>query len=222
MKILQIACLILFMNHVAGKYADEQDVLNAFTDVYDIMYAIRDEHVAQIKELTEKDIKKTKKIEHLELQIQELQKLNAPATCSEVWKQGIERDQNIFLDSDGVNHGEKPVQAFCSFRSNNDTFGEEKHINITHCEGADCFQSDFQIDSSARNQIQNVIGASTACSQKWSFSCKSAPLKQPVSLIFTYRHELDTLEFYLSNRTPDLINTSTFQFLTRGLILLGS
>ena len=185
MKILQIACAILFINYVAGKSADEQDVLNAFTEVYDTMYAIRDEHAKQIKELTKQNEEKTTKIEYLELRIQELQKLNSPASCSVLWKQGIERDQNIFLDSDGVNRGEKPVQAFCSFGSNNDTFGEEKRINITHCEGADCFQSDLQTDSSSRNQIQNAIKASTSCSQNWSFNCESAPLKHPVSYLNT-------------------------------------
>ena len=179
-----VAGLTLFINFilVAGESADKKEVLNAFTEVYDMMYAIRDDHAAQIKELMEQDLEKTKKIEHLELRIQELQKLNAPASCAEMWKQGIERDQYVFLDSDGVNHGEKPVQAFCTYPSNDDSFGEEKRINITYCEGPNCFQSDFQIDSSARNQIQNVIEASTTCSQNWTFNCISAPLKQPVSI----------------------------------------
>ena len=147
-----------------------------------MMYTIRDDHAAQIKELMEKDMEKTKKIEHLELRIQELQKLNAPASCAHLWSQGLERSQDIFLDPDGVNHGEKPVQGFCTYPSNDDSFGEEKSINITYCEGPNCFQSDFQIDSSARNQIQHVIEASTTCSQNWAFNCISAPLKQPVSI----------------------------------------
>ena len=103
--------------------------------------------------------------------------------CLELWKQGITRDQEVFIDSDGFNHGEKPIKAHCTFPSSNVTFGEEKHINITYCEGADCFQSpDFQIDNSTLNQMQSVIDASTSCSQKWAFNCISAPLKQPVSL----------------------------------------
>jgi hypothetical protein len=103
--------------------------------------------------------------------------------CLELWKQGITRDQEVFIDSDGFNHGEKPVKAHCTFPSSNVTFGEEKLINITYCEGADCFQSpDFQIDNSTLNQMQSVIDASTSCSQKWAFNCISAPLKQPVSL----------------------------------------
>ena len=103
--------------------------------------------------------------------------------CLELWKQGITRDQEVFIDSDGFNHGEKPVKAHCTFPSSNVTFGGEKHINISYCEGADCFQSpDFQIDNSTLNQMQSVIDASTLCYQKWAFNCQSAPLKQPVSL----------------------------------------
>ena len=115
-----------------------------------------------------------------------------PILDTNLWNQGIVRDQEIFLDSDGINYGEKPVKAFCSFPNSNVTFGEEQHVNITRCEGADCFKSDFQIDNSTLNQMQNVIETSTSCSQKWLFSCKSAPLKQPVSLVFKYLHKLNT------------------------------
>ena len=69
--------------------------------------------------------------------------MTAPATCSELWKQDITRDQEVFLDPDGLNNGEKPVKAFCTFPRNNVTFGEENHINITHCEDAD---GDYPID----------------------------------------------------------------------------
>ena len=69
--------------------------------------------------------------------------MTAPATCSELWKQDITRDQEVFLDPDGLNNGEQPVQAFCTFPRNNVTFGEENHINITHCEDAD---GDYPID----------------------------------------------------------------------------
>ena len=117
--------------------------------------------------------------------------MTAPATCSELSKQDITRDQEVHLDSDGVNHGEMPVKAFCSFPSNNVTFGEEKHVNVTNCDGANCFQSDFEIDSSTLNQMQNVIEASPSCSQKWLFNCVSASLKQTVSLEFSYLHKLN-------------------------------
>ena len=194
--IFTVTCVTLLFNCVSGQYANEQDVLDAFTDVYDIMYGIRDDHANQIKELrdnqakqiqelVDKDLKKTEEIRFLKVQIEELQKVTAPATCSELSKQDITRDQEVYLDSDGVNHGEKPVKAFCSFPSNNVTFGEEKHVNVTNCDGANCFQSDFEIDSSTLNQMQNVIEASTSCSQKWLFNCVSASLKQTVSLEFS-------------------------------------
>ena len=174
------------------KAINEQEVLSAFVDVYDKMYEIRDDHAKQIEQLNTKDMEKTKQIESLKLQLEEMKKMIAPATCAELSNQGIVRDQEIFLDSDGINYGEKPVKAFCSFPSNNVTFGEEKHVNITHCEGQDCFQSDFQVDNSSLNQMQNTIETSTSCFQKWLFSCKSAPLKQPVSLVFTYLLKLNT------------------------------
>ena len=68
MKNFPIVFFTLFINYifVAGESADKKEVLNAFTEVYDMMYAIRDDHAAQIKELMEKDMEKTKKIEHLE------------------------------------------------------------------------------------------------------------------------------------------------------------
>ena len=147
---------------------------------------LKDNQTKQIQELRDNDLEKTEEIKFLKLQIEELQKLTAPATCSELLKQDITRNQEVFLDSDGFNHGEKPVKAFCTFPSNNVTFGEEKHINITNCDGPECFKSDFEIDSSTLNQMRNVIEASTTCSQRWLFKCKSASLKQPVSLVFTY------------------------------------
>ena len=69
--------------------------------------------------------------------------MTAPATCSELSKQDITRDQEVFLDPDGLDNGEKPVRANCTFPRNNVTFGEENHVNITHCEGAD---GDYPID----------------------------------------------------------------------------
>ena len=90
MKNFPIIFFTLFINDVfvAGESADKKEVLNAFTEVYDMMYTIRDDHAAQIKELMEQDMEKTKKIKHLELRIQELQKLNAPASCAQLWSQG--------------------------------------------------------------------------------------------------------------------------------------
>ena len=79
---------------------NEQEVLDAFTDVYDIMYDIRDTQAEQIKKLINSDLEKNQEIEYLKLQIQELQKTNALATCSELENQGITRSQEVFLDSE--------------------------------------------------------------------------------------------------------------------------
>ena len=104
---------ILFSNDVNAKSVSEleKDVLSQFVEVYD---SIRDNHkeqAEQIKQLLQKDEDKSKQIEFLQLQVKELQKLNAPSTCSELWRQGIDRDQEIFLDFDGINHGENPVEV---------------------------------------------------------------------------------------------------------------
>ena len=40
---------------------NEQEVLDAFTDVYDIMYDIRDTQAEQIKKLINSDLEKSKK-----------------------------------------------------------------------------------------------------------------------------------------------------------------
>ena len=135
--IFTVECLCLVFNIVAGQSANEQDILDAFTDVYDIMYGIRDDQAKQIQELRDNqakqiqelrsnDLKKTEEIKFLKLQIEELRKMTAPATCSELSKQDITRDQEVFLDPDGLNNGEKPVRAYCTFPRNNVTFGEKK------------------------------------------------------------------------------------------------
>ena len=106
-------CFILFSNNVNAKSVNEleKEILSQFVEAYDL---IRDNHKQQAKEiqqLLQKDEDKSKQIEFLQLQVKELQKLNAPSTCSELWRQGVDRDQEIFLDFDGINHGEKPVEV---------------------------------------------------------------------------------------------------------------
>ena len=59
-----------------------------------------------------------KEMELLKLQVEELKKMNAPKTCSHLWNQDVRRDQEIFLDPDGINHGEKPVKASCILPGN--------------------------------------------------------------------------------------------------------
>ena len=84
--IFTVACISFLFKFVAGKSANEQDVLNAFTEVYDIMYGIRDaqakliqelrdNQTKLIQELRDNDFEKTEEIKFLKLQIEELQKI---------------------------------------------------------------------------------------------------------------------------------------------------
>ena len=58
---------------------DPQDVLNAFTEVYDIMYDIRDRQAVQIQQLITNDLENKKEIQSLKLQIQKLQTITTTA-----------------------------------------------------------------------------------------------------------------------------------------------
>ena len=106
-------CLILFSNNVNAKSVNEleQEVLSQFVEVYDSIRYNNKQQAEKIQQLKQKDEDQSRKIELLQLQVKELQKLNAPSTCSQLWKQGIDRDQDIFLDFDGINHGKKPVEV---------------------------------------------------------------------------------------------------------------
>ena len=155
---------------------NEQEVLDAFTDVYDIMYDIRDTQAEQIKKLMNSDLEKMQEIEFLKLRIQELQKSNAPATCSELVKQGVTRSQEIFLDSDGLNHGEKPVKAFCDFANNITKVGADKVISIKQCGSPKCFREEIQYET-PRDHLVALVEKSTTCYQQVTFDCLSSPLK---------------------------------------------
>ena len=106
-------CLILFSNDVNAKSVSEleKEALSQFVEVYDLIRYNNKQQAKKIQQLMQKDEDQSKKIELLQLQVTELQKLNAPSTCSQLWKQGIDRDQEIFLDFDGINHGKKPVEV---------------------------------------------------------------------------------------------------------------
>ena len=104
-------CLILFSNDVNAKSVSEleKEALSQFVEVYDLIRYNNKQQAKKIQQLMQKDEDQSKKIELLQLQVTELQKLNAPSTCTQLWKQGIDRDQEIFLDFDGINHGKMPV-----------------------------------------------------------------------------------------------------------------
>ena len=73
---------------------------------------------AQEKEIR---IRNTKQIELLKEQVEDLRKITAVETCSQLSKQGVTRGKDIYLDSDGVNYGKKQLLTLiivlypCSF-----------------------------------------------------------------------------------------------------------
>ena len=155
---------------------NEQEVLDAFTDVYDIMYHIRDTQAEQIKKLMNSDSEKKQEIEFLKLRILELQKSTAPATCSELEHQGITRSQEVFLDLDGLNRGEKPVKAFCNFANNITKVGADKVISIKQCGSPKCFREEIQYENSV-DQLVTLAEKSDNCYQQVTFDCLSSPLE---------------------------------------------
>ena len=98
----------------------EKEVLREFTNVYDRIIKIEKDHVKSIQELQKKHVKtiqelekkhedNKKEIEFLKQKVEDLQKVHPIETCSQLVKQGIAKGQDIYLDSDGVNHGKKQL-----------------------------------------------------------------------------------------------------------------
>ena len=69
------------------------------------------QHVEDLKKYNQKEteirIENEKQIKLLKEQVEELRKITAPETCAQYVKQGATRGEDIYLDSDGVNHGKK-------------------------------------------------------------------------------------------------------------------
>ena len=98
----------------------EKEVLREFTDVYDRIIKIEKDHVKTIQELQKEHVKTIQElekkhednkneIEFLKQKVEDLQKVHPIETCSQLVKQGIAKGQDIYLDSDGINHGKKPL-----------------------------------------------------------------------------------------------------------------
>ena len=73
----------------------------------------------EIQELGKKHKENEEEIEFLKQKVEDLQKFQAPETCYQLKKQGVTRGQDIYLDSDGFNHGKKQLLMIfsspCSF-----------------------------------------------------------------------------------------------------------
>ena len=115
----------------------EKEVLSQFVEVYDRIIKIEKDHVKTIRELKKEHLKtiqelknehlktiqelekkheeNSDKIQFLKQKVEDLEKLTAPETCAQLVKQNITRGQDIFIDSDGVNHGKKQLFALILF-----------------------------------------------------------------------------------------------------------
>ena len=63
-------------------------------------------------------------METFDSKIEDLEHLNAPGTCLEWSKQGINVSQTLLLDPDGSNYGAAPIPFYCQFPEAIAIFGE--------------------------------------------------------------------------------------------------
>ena len=151
-KFLMYVTFFWCLSFSEGITVDElsQQVAGQFVEAFDRIIEIEKKSAIEIKELKSKDLNNTKEIKFLmqqveELkknntqetetrirnteqikllkeQVEELRKITAPETCAQLVKQGVTRGEDIYLDSDGVNHGKKHLLMLtifsspCSFR----------------------------------------------------------------------------------------------------------
>ena len=118
----------MFNVGVNGRTVDELEKILAgqFVEVFDRIILNEKQQANNTKEIkfliqqvddlkkyiaqeTEIRIRNTEQIESLKKQVEELRKVTAPETCAQLVKQGVTRGKDIFLDSDGVNHGKKQL-----------------------------------------------------------------------------------------------------------------
>ena len=115
----------------------EKEVLSQFVEVYDRIIKIEKDHIKTIRELKKEHLKtiqelknehrktiqelekkheeNSDKIQFLKQKVEDLEKLTAPETCAQLVKQNITRGQDVFIDSDGVNHGKNQLFALILF-----------------------------------------------------------------------------------------------------------
>ena len=130
--LITIFFVFSFNGEVNGRTVDELEkiVAQQFVEVFDRIIKIEKEEIKELKrkdlnnkeeiqgliqqaedlkkhiaQETEIRIKNTEQIELLKEQVEELRKITAPETCAHLIKQGVARGQDVYLDSDGVNHG---------------------------------------------------------------------------------------------------------------------
>jgi len=168
-----------------------------------------DEKEEQINKLIFNDELKNDTIQLLTTLVDELQRRNAPRSCSVLKKQGIVRDQETYLDFDGQNFGRPPFLGKCLFASGETSLGMETTINITRCgDQAKCFQQDILLDEELLTEIDNAINHFPTCSQDWEFRSSSALLNDPVNhepLLF-WKDRMGNTTNFLEAEDHDTIN----------------
>jgi len=165
----------------------EKEVLREFTDVYDRIIKIEKDHVKSIQELQKEHVKTIQELEKkhednkneieiLKQKVEDLQKVHPIESCAQLVKQGIANGQDIYLDSDGVNHGLPPIRAQCDLPSGITKVGETQIVNVTNCNENLCFKEDIVYEA-PMPQIIALLESSSSCSQTIDFQCFSAPLQ---------------------------------------------
>ena len=86
-----------------------EDLKNENAQETEIRIKNENKQAKEIQELEKKHEENKKEIEVLQQKVEDLQKLQAPETCSQLVKQGVGRGEDVYLDSDGVNHGKKQL-----------------------------------------------------------------------------------------------------------------
>ena len=140
----------------------------------------------EIGELKTKDREKQDEIDLLKKENEELKLRTAPKSCTELANQKINRDQDVFIDVDGIDYGFQPTKAHCRFPTNEITFGTDQQIDFDLSEDT----KNLTYDEAMLNQIKMTINNSASCSQTWNFSCHLSPLsRNSVSLqCFSYHY----------------------------------
>ena len=147
LMLIALFSIFLFNGGVNGQSLAEFKKLVAeqLTEAFDRIIVLEKGRAKEIKELKSKDlnnteeikflksqvedlkkdnaqekeigIRNTEQIELLKEQVEELRKMTAPETCSQFSKQGVTRGKDVYLDSDGVNHGKMQQLTFKIFLS---------------------------------------------------------------------------------------------------------
>ena len=102
-------------------------------------------------------------------------------SCLDLARQGVTKSKVYDLDLDGVNRGEIPIKAHCTFPDGVTTIGQDQDIEVTQCSSPNCISHEINYNSTMMNQMIALIQSSTECFQKIDFNCLSAPLIESVS-----------------------------------------